>query len=107
MKTKTIKRKTNRRRAPAKGANIFEQLGSDSAEAAALERKSALYTKVVGMAQKRGLTQKKLAELLGITQPHVSQLVGGKISRFSVEKLIEFAERLGADVEIVVRQKAS
>ncbi|MCX6111236.1 MAG: XRE family transcriptional regulator [Proteobacteria bacterium] len=52
------------------------------------------------------MTQKKLATLLGITQPHVSQFLSGKISRFSVEKLIEFAEKLGADVRIVVRQKA-
>jgi predicted XRE-type DNA-binding protein len=53
------------------------------------------------MASELDLTQKKLATLLGISQPHVSQLLGGKISRFSVEKLIVFAERLGADVEIV------
>jgi predicted XRE-type DNA-binding protein len=59
------------------------------------------------MAREQDLTQKALAALLGISQPHVSQLLGGKISRFSVEKLIEFAERLGAEVRIVVRQKAS
>ena len=106
MKKKTAKRKTSTRRSAACQPNVFEQLGFDSAEAAALERKSVLYTKVVTMARERDLTQKKLASLLGITQPHVSQLLGGKISRFSVEKLIEFAERLGADVEIVVRERA-
>ena len=106
MKKKTRKRKTSSRRSAASQPSVFEQLGFDSAEAAALERKSALYTKVVTMARERDLTQKKLAALLGISQPHVSQLLGGKISRFSVEKLIEFAERLGADVEIVVKSKA-
>jgi predicted XRE-type DNA-binding protein len=107
MKKKTAKRKSSTRRSATNQPNVFEQLGFDRAEAAALERKSVLYTKVVTMARERDLTQKKLAALLGITQPHVSQLLGGKISRFSVEKLIEFAERLGADVEIVVRNKAS
>lgn len=107
MKKKPVKRKTAARRGVEKEPNIFEQLGFDATEAAALERKSILFSKVVAMASERGLTQKKLAVLLGISQPHVSQLLGGKISRFSVEKLIEFAERLGADVEIVVRTKAS
>jgi len=107
MKKKTIKRSTAARRAPTGEPSVFEQLGFDHAEAAALERKSALYTKVLAMAREQGLTQKKLASLLGISQPHVSQLLGGKISRFSVEKLIEFAERLGAEVKIVVREKAS
>jgi predicted XRE-type DNA-binding protein len=106
MKKKTNKRKVGRRRVSAKEPNVFEQLGFDSAEAAALERKSILYSKVVAMARERGLTQKRLATLLGISQPHVSQLLSGKISRFSVEKLIEFAERLGANVEIVVHQQA-
>lgn len=106
MKKIAKKRKTNTRSAKSQ-PSVFEQLGFDSAEAAALERKSVLYTKVVKMARDRDLTQKKLAALLGLTQPHVSQLLGGKISRFSVEKLIEFAERLGADVEIVVRKKAT
>ena len=107
MKKKAVKRKTWSRQANNDTPSIFEQLGFDSAEAAALERKSALYTKVLAMALERKLSQKALAGLLGISQPHVSQLLGGKISRFSVEKLIEFAERLGADVRIVVRQKAS
>ena len=106
MNKKTDRRKAKVRPARAAQPSIFEQLGFDSAEAAALERKSILYTKVVTMAHERGLTQKQLATLLGVSQPHVSQFLNGKISRFSVEKLIEFAEKLGAEVKIVVRLKA-
>ena len=106
MKKKVTRRKAATRRQSAGDTNVFEQLGFDPAEAAALARKSALYSKVVAMAKEQELTQKKLATVLGISQPHVSQLLGGKISRFSFEKLIEFAERLGAEVKIVVRQKA-
>ena len=106
MKRKTDSRKVKLRQIRIAQPSIFEQLGFDSAEAAALERKSILYTSVVAMARERGLTQKKLSILHGISQPHVSQFLSGKISRFSVEKLIEFAERLGADVKIIARQKA-
>jgi predicted XRE-type DNA-binding protein len=38
--------------------------------------------------------------LLGIDQPRVSLLVRGKTGQFSLEKLIEFLERLSYDVHI-------
>jgi predicted XRE-type DNA-binding protein len=66
---KKVKHRPARRRMTAKAPNVFEQLGFESAEAAALERKSALYSKVVTMARERGLPQRKLAALLGISQP--------------------------------------
>ncbi len=106
MKNKMSKGRKSPRRSSSP-ASIYELLGFERIEAAALERKSELYTKVLALTKESRLTQKKLAALLGISQPHVSQLLNGKISRFSVEKLIEFAERLGAEVKIIVHKKAS
>jgi predicted XRE-type DNA-binding protein len=51
-----------------------------------------------------GLGQTDVARLLGLTQPKVSALANGKVSGFSVEKLMELLTKLGADVEIVVRK---
>jgi predicted XRE-type DNA-binding protein len=50
------------------------------------------------------LGQTDVARLLGLTQPKVSALANGKLSGFSVEKLMELLTKLGADVEIVVRK---
>jgi predicted XRE-type DNA-binding protein len=50
------------------------------------------------------LGQTDAARLLGLTQPKVSALANGKLSGFSVEKLMELLTKLGADVEIVVRK---
>jgi predicted XRE-type DNA-binding protein len=55
----------------------------------------------------RGLTQTTAAELLGTTQPTISDLVRGKLSRFSLERLIAFLNALGQDVEIVVHANAA
>ena len=52
------------------------------------------------------LTQAKAAALLGIPQPHVSELKNYKLSRFSSERLLRFMTRLDRDVEIVIRPKA-
>ena len=45
------------------------------------------------------------ADLLGITQPRVSDLVRGRLDKFSLEKLLDFLLALDRDVEIVVRKK--
>ena len=53
----------------------------------------------------RHLTQTGMAALLGIPQPHVSELKHFKLSRFSSERLLHFLTLLDRDVEIVIRPK--
>lgn len=53
----------------------------------------------------RHLGQADAAKLLGLTQPKVSALVNGKLSGFSVEKLMELLTKLGAEIEIIIRKE--
>jgi predicted XRE-type DNA-binding protein len=53
----------------------------------------------------RTLTQTQAAELLGITQPDVSDLVWGTLGRFSMERLDRFLNALDMEVRIQVRPK--
>jgi predicted XRE-type DNA-binding protein len=53
----------------------------------------------------RRLTQARAAALLGIPQPHVSELKHYKLSRFSSERLLRFLTLLDRDVEIVIKPK--
>lgn len=55
--------------------------------------------------QRRGVSQALAARLLGISQPHVSDLAHYKLSRFSSERLLHFITRSERDVEIVIRPK--
>lgn len=55
----------------------------------------------------RGLAQDRAAKLLGIRQPHVSDLVRYRLNRFSVERLMDFLTRLGKDVEIRIASRPS
>ena len=54
----------------------------------------------------RRLTQARAAQLLGIPQPHVSELKNYKLNRFSSERLLRFVTLLDRDVEIIIRPKA-
>lgn len=40
--------------------------------------------------------------MLGISQPRVSDLVRGKLSKFSLDMLLDFLDRMGEDVRIEV-----
>lgn len=65
-----------------------------------LAAKSRLMSFIASEISNRKLTQVAAGELLGLDQPNVSALVNEKISRFSVEKLMEFVGKLGFDVSI-------
>ena len=80
--------------------NVFADLELEDAEE--LRAKSALVHQVVGLVEKRKLTQKAAAALLGTTQPTVSDLVRRRLDRFSMERLFTFLTRLDRDVRIVV-----
>jgi predicted XRE-type DNA-binding protein len=49
------------------------------------------------------LSQADAAVRMGTTQPNVSNIVTGRLDRFSLEKLLFFVRGLGQDVEIKVR----
>lgn len=83
--------------------NVFADLGLPNPE----ERKTKadLAYQISTIIAERGLTQAQAGSVLGIEQPHVSNLLRGRLSGFSVERLMSFLTALGHDVEIVVVPK--
>ncbi len=51
------------------------------------------------------MNQADAAKLLGVDQPKVSNIMNGRLSGFSLERLIHFLNVLGREVQIVVRPK--
>jgi predicted XRE-type DNA-binding protein len=83
--------------------NIFADLGlADSDE---LFTKTELAIQISKIIKHRHLKQKEAAEILGIDQPKVSAILGGKLNGFTLERLFRFLNALGRDVEIVVKKK--
>ena len=81
--------------------NVFTDLGFANPEQEQL--KAHLTLQIYRTLKKRGLTQANAGEILGIKQPHVSNLMRGRSGSFSVGRLMEFLTALGQDVEITVR----
>lgn len=83
--------------------NVFADLGLPNPEERLV--KAELASKISSLIDQKNLTQIEAAELLGIDQPKVSALTKGRLSGFSVERLLRFLNALGNDVEIVVKPK--
>jgi predicted XRE-type DNA-binding protein len=84
----------------ASSGNVFDDLGLPIAQ----ERlaKAQLARQVANAIARRHLTQAQAAAVLGVGQPKVSDLVRGKLSGFSMERLFKLLLALDYDVQISV-----
>lgn len=83
--------------------NVFADLAL--ADADELESKAHLAFRITEIIRGRHLTQSEAAEVLGATQPIVSNLMNGQLHGFSLERLLRFLNALDRDVEIVVKPR--
>jgi predicted XRE-type DNA-binding protein len=81
--------------------NVFKDLGIPNAEEHLV--KAQLVFKIESIIKSRRLKQAEAAELLGIKQPDVSNMLRGEFRQFSVERLLRFLVALDHDVEIIVK----
>ena len=80
--------------------NVYTDLGLPDAEEMLV--KAQLATKIGEIIKKRKLTQVLAAELLGMPQPKLSNMLRGQFRGVSEAKMLECLTRLGRNVEIVV-----
>jgi predicted XRE-type DNA-binding protein len=83
--------------------NVFADLRYARPEEAAA--KAELAHKITKIIERRKLTQAEAANVLEVDQPKVSALKRGKLSGFSLDRLVRFLVLLGSDVEIVVKDQ--
>jgi predicted XRE-type DNA-binding protein len=83
--------------------DVFDDLNFSPTEAATLKVKAKILSALLEQIRQNGYTQSKLAEVLGDYQPNVSNLLNGKISKMSIEKLLSYAHRLNLDTEIILK----
>lgn len=83
--------------------NVFADLGFENPEE---ELAKAKLARALGEVIKgKGLSQSKVATLLGVDQPTVSRLLRGHTGGFTVDRMMRLLNRLGQDVEIAVSPK--
>lgn len=78
--------------------DIFRDLGFDIEASENLRIRSELMIELSELIEKSGWTQAKAAEVMSVTQPRISDLVRGKIDRFSIDTLIAMLGAAGVKV---------
>lgn len=78
-----------------KYSNIFDAIADDATEAADLEFRADLMLLLRDYFRAKKASQAEIGKMLGVPQPRVSELMTGKIDKFSSDKLIGFLATLG------------
>lgn len=82
---------------------LFEDIGFSSEEAAVLEFKLTLHNEIIKVVKKKKLTSRQLEKLLDIPQPRASELLNGKISQMTADRLAKYLHRLGRQVKVTTK----
>ena len=85
--------------------NVFRDLGFSGDEAEYLKARADLMVNLQKVITARRLKQAKAAELLGATQPRVSDLMRGRIDLFGIDTLIDMLARLGVRTRLVLQPR--
>lgn len=82
--------------------NVYADIQRPDAEAMLV--KARLAAKIASIIKQRGMTQQQAADILGISQPKLSGMLRGKFRGISEAKMIECLNRLGRNVDIVIKR---
>ncbi|WP_046863587.1 helix-turn-helix domain-containing protein [Microvirga massiliensis] len=83
-------------------ASVRDALTDTPEEAENMRVRSQLMTELRQHLAERKLTQGEAAKVMGVTQPRVSDLLRGKIDRFSIDMLVNMASRAGLHTRITL-----
>ena len=96
--------RTTRETAIIKGSgSVFRDLGFSSAEDRNPRTRSQMMTALRKLIEKEGWTQAEAAKRLKVSQPRISDLARGKISRFSLDALVNMLADAGLEVDFRIR----
>lgn len=81
-------------------ASVWDAIADPPEEAANLRLRSELMDKIVALIEANGWTQVDAANRCHVTQPRINDLLRGRISRFSLDALVNIASALGQQVHV-------
>jgi predicted XRE-type DNA-binding protein len=87
-------------------ANVWDAIADSPEEAANLSLRSELMDEIEAIIKTNGWTQKEAAKRCGVTQPRMNDLLRGRISRFSIDALVNIAAALGRKVRVSLEDAA-
>lgn len=90
-----------------RSTSVWDALVDSPEEAENLRLRSQLMRALTKTVRSWGLPQKDAARQLHVTQPRLSELLNGKIDKFSLDALVNMLASAHLEIDITVKQKAA
>lgn len=81
-------------------ASVWDAIADTPEQAANLAARAELMQKIAALLQAQGWTQAEAAKRCGVAQPLIDDLLRGRVSRFSLDPLVNIATALGWRVRV-------
>ena len=81
-------------------ASVWDALADTPEQAANLQARADLMRQIAELIQAEGWKQVETADRCGVTQPRINDLLRGRVSRFSLDALVNIATALGRRVSL-------
>ena len=82
--------------------SVWDALADTPEQAANLRVRAELMRQISAIIQAKGWKQAEAAEHAGVTQPRINDMLRGRVSRFSLDALVNIATALGRRVHLEV-----
>lgn len=82
--------------------SVWDAIADTPGQAANLRARAELMRQLAALVRKQGWTQAEAARHCGVTQPRINDLLRGRVSRFSLDALVNIATALGRRVRIEI-----
>jgi predicted XRE-type DNA-binding protein len=81
-------------------ASVWDALADTPEEAANLRARAELMQQIAAIVEENEWTQVEAAKNCGVTQPRINDLLRGRVSRFSLDALVNIATAIGRRVHV-------
>jgi predicted XRE-type DNA-binding protein len=81
-------------------SSVWDAIADTPEQAANLRARAELMQQVAALVKRRGWTQVEAARHCGVTQPRINDLLRGRVSRFSLDALVNISTALGCRVRV-------
>ena len=83
-------------------ASVWDAVADTPSEAANLRARAELMLEIANIVKESGWTQAEAAVKCGVTQPRMNDLLRGRVSRFSLDAMVNIATALGRRVHVQI-----
>ena len=80
--------------------SVWDAIADTQEQAANLRVRAELMRKIAAIVKDSGWTQSEAAKHCGVTQPRINDLLRGRVSRFSLDALVNIAAAIGRKVHV-------